>query len=41
MVFKHHSKTNRKIRESLKTIVLRLGTMNSNKERKKTNSQNL
>jgi hypothetical protein len=37
MVFKNYSKTNRKIRECYKTIVLHLGTVNSNKERKKTN----
>ncbi len=37
MVFKTYRKTNRKIRESFKTIVLHLGTVNSNKERKKSN----
>jgi hypothetical protein len=37
MVFKNYNKTNRKIREWFKAIVLHLGTVNSNKERKKTN----
>jgi hypothetical protein len=34
MVFKNYRKTNREIRVSFKTIVLHLGTVNSNKERK-------
>jgi hypothetical protein len=37
MVFENYRETNRKIRECFKTIVLCLGTVNSNKERKETN----
>ncbi len=35
MVFKNYRKTYRKIRERFKTTVLHLGTVNSNKKKRK------